>query len=159
MRRIVALLLVGLIGFGWGVVPVGAAGKPQQPGSPQQRVPHRATGTNWEQRDTAIYVVSTLNLVRCNHRQPLSSALTALGVTRYDVLADTNVQNLYFVEARRDNGSLVGALAYEMGWARPRAVTSFPVKIGVRPASRDIVQSYKVDSKQLMATFTSTMPT
>lgn len=120
---------------------------------------HQSTAANWNQRDTAIYVVSTLNLLRTTKGQNLPWLLTSrLGISHFDVYADDQVNNLYFVELRRDNGDIAGALGYQMGWFKPRSVTSFTDKLGVPKGSARLVNAYKNDSRQFVGSFTSTLP-
>ena len=115
--------------------------------------------TNWDQRDTAVYVVSTLNLLR-NHNGRPASAIYArrYNVTKDTVLADTKSDGLYFVELKRDDGSTFGAYAYQMGWTKPMALTSSVQHYGAHAASSDIAGDYRADPKQLIATFSSTLP-
>jgi hypothetical protein len=115
--------------------------------------------TNWNQRDTAVYVVSTLNLLRTTNGRPASVTYASrFDITKYSVLADSKVDGLYFVELKRDDGTVFGAYAYQMGWAKPQALTSSVKRYGAKRAPSDIVSDYKSDPKTELATFTSTVP-
>jgi hypothetical protein len=114
---------------------------------------------NWNQRDTAVYVVSTLNVCRNQKGRPISTVLQKRFLaTKYSVLADTKNQDLYFIEVKKDDGSVVGAYAYQMGWVKPQAITVALAHFGMKQASGDLVTDYKSDSKLLIATFSSTRP-
>jgi hypothetical protein len=141
-------LAVGLIAL-TGVLSLGAPAYAAKSGST----------TNWNQRDAAVYVVSTLNLLRTHKGTPVSSIFQRrYNVTRYTVLDDLKSQDLYFIELKRDDGSVFGAYAYQMGWVKPQALTSSVSRFGARMAGADTLTSYRNDGKQLLATFTSTMP-
>lgn len=113
---------------------------------------------NWDQRDTAVYVVSTLNLLRTHNGRPVSVTYARrFNVTKYSVLADTKNADLYFVELKRDDGSTFGVYAYQMGWAKPAALTPSVRHFGARAASSEIAQDYRSDPKVLVGTFTSTL--
>jgi hypothetical protein len=119
---------------------------------------HHGTA-NWNQRDRAVYVVSTLNLVHCQSGRLLTTMLVRkLGVTHYDVYADQQTNNLYFIEPRRDDGSSVGALAYQMGWVAAMSVSPSLDKLHVRHAPGSAYAAYRNDPKQLVGSFTSTVP-
>jgi hypothetical protein len=102
-------------------------------------------------------VVSTLNLVRVHHRS-LSSKLAALGVTQYDVYADLDVRDQYYVDLKRDDGTVLGSLAYRMGWIKPKSVSPFTDKLGVGKAPGSVLNDFKKDDKELIGSFTSTLP-
>ena len=148
MRRISLVSVCFLFGLTVCVLPANAAGKRANPGP-----------TNWTQHDTAVYVVSTLNLVRLPKGGWLPAVLTGqYGVVRFDVFADVNTAQLFFVQLRRDDGSVVGSLAYRMGWSRPKSVSPLTDKLGVHRAYHSIVEAYKSHPKALIGSFTSTMP-
>jgi hypothetical protein len=114
---------------------------------------------NWGQRDTAVYVVSTLNVCRNHKGQPISTALQRRFLaTKYSVLEDTKNQDLYFIEVKKDDDTVIGAYAYQMGWVKPQAITPALAHFGMRRATGDIAADYKSDPKVLMATFSSTRP-
>jgi hypothetical protein len=127
-------------------------------GSAAHAASHR-NASNWKQHDIAVYVVSTLNLLHTHNGQALTATLAQhLGVTHYDVYADQQVANLYFIEPRKDDESSVGALAYQMGWVAPMSVSSSFNKLHVRHAPNADYSAYRNDLKQLIGTFTSTVP-
>lgn len=109
---------------------------------------------NWQQRDTAVYVVSTLNLLT-NRRGRL--VIQRLHPTQFDVFSDTGKQDLYFIQVRRASAS-VAVFAYQMGWARPQLISMAAPHSGVRAASDAMAQSFRTDPKQLIGSFTSTTP-
>ncbi|GAC1463565.1 MAG: hypothetical protein PVSMB7_05380 [Chloroflexota bacterium] len=120
---------------------------------------HQPRPVDWNQRDTAVYVVSTLNLLHNKKGVSIAPWLSARkGISRFDVYADTQSGNLYFVELRRDSGDIVGAFAYQMGWFKPKSVTTFTDKLGTSRAPSSIVDAYKNDSRQFLGSFTSTLP-
>ena len=148
MNRLVFLVcgLVSLAGI-W-AAPTYAAGT----GSRQHE-------TNWNQRDTAIYVVSTLNLVRTTGGRPFAQAVSSdLDVTHFDVYADFNRSGLYFIQLKGDDGTTAAVLAYQMGWLKPQSVSGLGRRFGLRPATSSIVQAYRSDTRGFMQSFTSTMP-
>jgi hypothetical protein len=115
--------------------------------------------SSWSQRDCAVYVISTMNLLHFRSGHSLTSALAQrFGVTHYDVYADQRTRDLYFIEPRTDGGSSVGAFAYEMGWPVPMSVASSLDKLHVRHAPSGIFSDYRADAKQLIGSFTSTLP-
>lgn len=115
--------------------------------------------SNWSQRDRAVYVVSTLNLLHTRGGHLLTSMLEhKFGVSRYDVYSDKQVVNLYFIEAKKADGSSVGALAYQMGWLMPLSLSATLDKLHVRHASSSASSAYRDDAKQLIGSFTTTVP-
>ena len=75
---------------------------------------HHST-SSWSRHDCAVYVVSTMNLLHFRNGRPITSALVQkMAVTHYDVYADQQVSDLYFIEPMTDGGSSVGALAYQV---------------------------------------------
>ncbi|GAC1404331.1 MAG: hypothetical protein NVSMB52_18170 [Chloroflexota bacterium] len=115
--------------------------------------------TNWNQHDCAVYVVSTLNLVRTKTGRPISTVLEKrLGVRRYNVYSDLAVSDLYFIEFVKKDGTVVGAVAYRMGWQKPMSVTDSAGNLRMRRALDSIVENYRVDRKALAGSFTSTLP-
>jgi len=114
---------------------------------------------NWNQHDTAVYVVSTLNLLRTHSGRPFTSIWVRKGrVTHFDVYADGSRDNLYFIEMKRSDDSVVGALAYQMGWDRPRTVTTSITRFHIPSAPDKVIQSYQSDVKFSIGSFTSTLP-
>lgn len=148
MRRIFAACTLGAAGL---IACVGSAGAASAP-------THGKT-VNWGQHDTAVYVVSTLNLLHTKKGQSVPSMFQQrMGVSHFDVYADTAVSDLYFVQMKRDDGSIVAAFAYTMGWTKPKLVYSTTDKLGRAKPALKIVVSYKSDPKQLIGSFTSTLP-
>lgn len=114
---------------------------------------------NWNQHDTAVYVVSTLNLLRTRRGQPVTTILARrLNVTHYDVYADQSAQSLYFIQLRRDDGAVVGAFAYHMGWAKPIGISGSGRRLVRSRIIARIVHAYNGDNKLLIGSFTSTLP-
>lgn len=115
---------------------------------------------NWSRRDRAVYVVSTMNLLHARSGRSLTTMLVhKLGVTHFDVYADQQVNDLYFIEPRRDDGSSAGALAYQMGWVVPMSLSPSLDKLHLRHAPSRACAAYRNDLKQLIGSFASTFPT
>jgi hypothetical protein len=112
---------------------------------------------DWERIDTSTYVVSTLNLLHTRTGFPVVPEWMRRGVRTFEVYADTAQPDLYFIELKDDSGKSVGALAYEMGWQMPKAITSPLLRIHVPPAPKDLADAYRNDPKVFLASF-STMP-
>lgn len=145
MRRTLSAFLVALVGLTATVAPVAAASA--------------GKGTDWNQRDTAIYVVSTLNLLHTTKGHPDAEIFShRMHVARYNVYADSSKASLYFVQLKRGDGSVAGVLAYQMGWVRPKAVTNFADRLNISRSSSEIRDAYSRDAKQLIGSFTSTLP-
>jgi len=151
VRRAGLLIVFGIVGF-VGVSQAHASTKPVDRGK-------RHTAVIWQRRDVAAYVVSTINLLHVDGGRSLTSSLTQrYGVGHFDVYADMNVQNLYYIELRRQGGGITGALAYQMGWLAPRSVSAFTDRLGVPRAADKIVADYQSDSRTLLGTFRTTVP-
>lgn len=118
---------------------------------------HGKTPVNWQQRDTAVYVVSTLNLLGHTGRHTVQQLFQRLHITHIDVYADTAQSDLYFIELQRDDMSTAGVLGYRMGWSRPKRI-SWPAGKTVPAVTAAIAQAYRTDEKTLIGTFTSTLP-
>ncbi|GAC1442857.1 MAG: hypothetical protein NVSMB52_00530 [Chloroflexota bacterium] len=115
--------------------------------------------TNWGHRDTAVYVVSTLNLLHTKNGKPMPLIFQqSMGVARFDVYADQNVTDMYFIQLKREDGAVVAAFAYAMGWSKPKLVYISSRKFGHARAPLKVVVAYKSDVKQLIGSFTSTFP-
>jgi hypothetical protein len=113
-----------------------------------------------DRRDSAAYVVSTLNLVHCRDGRSLALILSqCYPGARYDVFVDQQISNLFFIEPRRADGSTVGALAYQLGWVAPMSVTSSLSALYVRSAPAAVYSEFRTDAKQFIGTFSSTVPT
>lgn len=148
MRRFLAVFVFVATGVMTGVLPAHAAGE----GSHDKVI-------NWDQRDTAVYVVSTLNLLHTHAGKPITDVLSRkLHVARYDIYADSAVANLYFIQLRRDDGSVAGVFAYEIGWSKPMLVSLSVRRALARRAPDKLSQEYRTDPKQLIGSFTSTLP-
>src|SRR5437660_713957 len=103
--RFMVLMCCALLSLG---VSVGSA-------SANQKGTRSHHPINWQQRDTALYVVSTINVLRTTDGRAASSVFpTQLQVIRYNVLADLTTPDLFFIKMRRDDGSVAGILAYKM---------------------------------------------
>lgn len=147
MKRVYLLALITLSVLLAAVAPVQAQGT----GS------HSKTPVNWQQRDTAIYVVSTLNLLTHRPNGTTQQWLQRLQITLLDVYADSNQAGLYFIALERADGSTAGTLAYELGWAKPRRI-AWQAGHGIPAVSAAIAQAYRTDTKTLIGSFTSTLP-
>jgi hypothetical protein len=114
---------------------------------------------DWSTHDTAVYVVSTVNLLRNRAGRPLGWQLRhRLGVRRYNVYADGAVTDLYFIDLVKTDGTLVGSLAYKMGWVKPMSLSPAFDAMGIPRAADAIASGYKLDKKTLIGSFTSTLP-
>lgn len=148
-HRLSVALLIGIAGLLATFGPTYAAGNSIRP-----------TASDWQQHDTAVYVVSTLNLLHTRHGQPVAQVFAhRLGVTRYDVYGDLNSKDLYFIELKRASGSLAAVFGYRMGWIRPVAVLFTNHVLRAAKATPDVAEAYRSDNKQLIGTFQSTLPT
>jgi hypothetical protein len=121
---------------------------------------HHSVATNWTQYDTSTYVLSTLNLV-----DPLGSGRPdafwkdELHAARFDVYADPSQPGLYFIEARRDDGSVAAAFAYKMGWSVPRLldpIAPTPPVAHLARAPRAVSEEFHADHRVLLGSFDST---
>jgi hypothetical protein len=147
MRTIGRLVTLAILGLAVTVVPVHAA----ESGS------HGKSPVNWQQRDTAVYVVSTLNLLGRTQNHTVQQMFQRLNITHLDVYADNVQANLYFIELRRDDYTTAGSLAYEMGWSKPKRI-SWPAGKSIPAVTSAIAQAYRTDDKTLIGSFTSTLP-
>jgi hypothetical protein len=149
LYRTLVVLFLNFISLAVTTSVVGAAG--------QSARDHHSV--NWATRDTAVYVVSTLNLLHTRQGHFVPAVLEHHGVTRFDVYADADTDGLYFVLLRKDNGATVGGLAYQMGWARPQSLFGVTDRFStIQRAAFNVKQEYKSDNKVLIGSFTSTMP-
>src|SRR5947209_17878375 len=147
MKTIRRLLILSALGFAVSVVPVHAQGSGA----------HGNVPVNWQQRDTAVYVVSTLNLLGHTKNRTVQQMFQHLNITRIVVYADNDQANLYFIELKRDDSSTAGTLAYQLGWPHPKRI-SWSAGKTIPTVTSGIAQAYKTDSKTLIGTFTSTLP-
>lgn len=81
-----------------------------------------------------------------------------MGVRRYDVYSDLVISDLYYVNLIKQDGSVVGTLAYRIGWQKPMAVSHPLGRMRIKLASPDVQNDYRVDRKVLIGSFTSTLP-
>lgn len=147
MRTIRRLLIMSALGFAMSVVPAHAQGSGAHGNAP----------VNWQQRDTAVYVVSTLNLLGHARNHTVQQMFQHLNITRIVVYADNDQANLYFIELKRDDSSTAGILAYQLGWPKPKRI-SWSAGKAIPSVNSGIAQAYRTDSKTLIGTFTSTLP-
>jgi hypothetical protein len=149
LHRTLFVLIFTLFGLAATVSPVGAAGQ-------TTRTHH---SVNWATRDTAVYVVSTLNLLHTRQGHLVTAVLQHHGVTRFDVYADVDTDGVYFVLLKRESGTTVGGLVYQMGWERPQSLFGVTDRfITIQRANSGVRQEFKSDSKLLIGSFSSTMP-
>jgi len=152
VRRFFAAASIALVAAVGLAGPAGAAPNPP-------RDQGTKPGVNWNQHDTAVYVVSTLNLLRGKHGHTLVSAVQQRsGVSRFDVLSDNNVSGLYFIQLKTGDGSVYGAFAYAMGWSRPRSLSSVFDRFHLHRAPGTILKAYAGDPRTLIGSFTTTLP-
>jgi hypothetical protein len=147
MRTIGRLVVLAVLGLAASVVPVHAEGT----GS------HSTSPVNWQQRDTAVYVVSTLNLLGRTQSHTVQQLFQRLNITHLNVYADNDQMNLYFIELKRDDSTTAGSLAYKMGWPKPKRI-SWSAGKSIPAVSSVIAQAYRTDDKTLIGAFTSTLP-
>jgi hypothetical protein len=148
VRRILVIGACALAGVLLSVVPASAAKNPTH------------GQTNWGQKDTAVYVVSTLNLLRERHGRPISDILSKrYAIAHYDVYSDSQQSDSFFIELKLADGSMFGAFAYHMGWTKPMSVSTSLDPLHVRHAVAEIQKEFAADAKQLIGSFTSTLPT
>jgi hypothetical protein len=148
MKVISRLMALCALGLAVAAGPAYAAGTGPRAAQP---------AVNWQQRDTAVYVVSTMNLLNRTGGHTITQVLAHLGVAHLDVYADTAQANLYFIELKRADGSIAGVLAYQMGWPKPKRVV-WSTGRTVPAVDPRIAQAYRTDPRTLIGTFTSTTP-
>lgn len=153
VRKIAVALFCGLAALS-AIAPANAASRPR--GSTQGQP---ATVADWNQHDAAVYVVSTLNLLRTRQGRPVSAIMqNRLGIRRFNVYADNAVPDLYYIDLARGDGSVLGTLAYKMGWQKPMSASAATDRFRIPRAADSIVVGYRIDRKTLIGTFTSTLP-
>lgn len=145
-HRLSVALLIGIAGLLATFGPTYAAGNSIRP-----------TASDWQQHDTAVYVVSTLNLLGHARNHTVQQMFQHLNITRIVVYADNDQANLYFIELKRDDSSTAGILAYQLGWTKPKRI-SWSAGKAIPSVNSGIAQAYRTDSKTLIGTFTSTLP-
>jgi hypothetical protein len=115
--------------------------------------------TTWMDHDTAVYVVSTLNLLRTSRgHSSIGLMVRKLHVTHFEVWKDLKAEGLFFIEFKREDGSLGGALAYQMGWVKPSSVLPSVARFGIALAPASIVRAFRFDPTRLLASFNATHP-
>lgn len=148
MYRFAAIILFGLASL---LMPAVAA-------APVAAAPH-SQPVDWSQQDTAVYVVSTLNVLHTHRGKPVVGVLARrLQVTRFEVWVSLTTSDLYFILLKRADGSTAGQLAYQMGWPRPMSLGASTDRLGIRRAPDKVATAFRADPKQLIGTFTSTLP-
>lgn len=116
-----------------------------------------APGT-FSDQDTAVYVVSTLNLVRTGDRQSLVSVLTErYGAVRFAVWEDLVTQT-FVIEAKRADGSNAAMLVYRLGWDKPYSYSRLTAALGVPRSPRGVEGHFRSHAKRLLGSFSSTLP-
>lgn len=157
VRTLVAIAACALVGA-LTAVPTHAAGNGTKSSNPPAST-QSTTSVNWNQRDTAVYVVSTINLLHNHKGRSLTSVFKRhLNVAKYEVWADQSNSSLYFIQMKTDSGQTVAGLAYQMGWQKPRGLSGSLQRLGVQPAPDAVDQAFKNDPKTLISTFTTTLP-
>jgi len=152
LYRLIAVGILGFLGLLVPALPVSAAGNPGNQ-------THQQHAVDWGQHDTAVYVVSTLNVLHTRKGQSVVAILTKrFGIAHYDVWSDLNNSDLYFVQLKKADGTVAGTLAYQMGWPQPLTLSHGFFRLGVHSASATVAAAYKTDPKQLIGSFTSTLP-
>lgn len=122
--------------------------------------PKPIAGTSgWAVHDTAVYVLSTVNLLHTGGGVPASKYLIPTShVKLYDVFQDTRISDLYFIQMERSNESTGGVFVYRIGWAKPMFVSPNSLaRIAVR-APAWLADEYHAGHKHLIGSFTSTVP-
>jgi hypothetical protein len=148
VRHIFVVIVLGFLGLLVQALPARAAGN----------TTHRHA-IDWNQHDTAVYVVSTLNVLHTRRGQSVATLMARrMHVVRYEVWDDLSSSDLYFIMLKRDDGSTAAAFAYQMGWPQPLGLNASLGRMGVHPAPTTVLTAYRTDPKQLMGTFTSTLP-
>jgi hypothetical protein len=146
MKRPVLALLISLTLFALAALPA--------------RASQSSGAVDWQSHDTAVYVVSTINLLHPVNGVPAARAFhDVLGTERYAVLADQVWPDRYFIALQGSSGEVVGALEYALGWRKPRAVTDSTIHLGIRPAGRHGIRAYHHDLQLQIGVFTSPSPT
>lgn len=114
---------------------------------------------DWSTHDTAVYVVSTVNLLRTRSGKVMLPVLRhRLGVRRYNVYSDATASDMYYIDLLKSDGTVVGTLAYRMGWQKPMSLSGAFDALGITHAADSVVAGYKADKKTLIGSFTSTLP-
>jgi hypothetical protein len=114
---------------------------------------------SWRERDTAIYVLSTLNLLSGLSPDALTQRLRRTAHIRsYAVATDLLKPGIYFILLERADTTIDGACVYRMGWLAPQAATSLPPPLRARWASWSMGVAYRSDPTRVVYSATSLMP-
>jgi hypothetical protein len=149
---IAVLILVGLLAC---AVPAHAA-DPAPTSVPTPMA--TAAPFNWNEYDTAAYVVSTLNVVRTGDRRLLVPLMTAqYGVTRFAVWDDLQTDG-YVIQLKRASGVNVAQLVYKLGWDQAGSYSRLTDRLGVPRPPQAIEGHFRTHAKRLIGTFNATLP-
>lgn len=156
--KVLGALICGCIGL---TIPFGVVNAAKAP----HHESHVATSlrstqqVSWQRRDTATYVVSTINLLRTDQGRPLTNVVEyRMDVSRYAIFADDDVPGLYFIQLKRGTGSVAGTLAYHMGWPTPLSLSRRLSTLGIDPAPPAVWQADKTDHMTFLGAFSSSLP-
>jgi hypothetical protein len=116
---------------------------------------HKKHKGSWKERDRLVYVVTTLNAPVCADGNQLSSDLHDGGARLYDVSRSTVDRQLYFIQVRASDKTLLGVYTYRFGWQLPQGVQSYKCVVA---ASSNIDGQYKAHDWKQEAEFDSTFP-
>lgn len=112
---------------------------------------------DWDQHDTAVYVVSTLNVLHTRQGRPLVPILARrFHIATYEVWNDLSHPDLFLLMLKRPSGAAAVQFVYQMGWPTPLSFIS--TRFGIAGAPAVVVQEIRGDPKQLIGSFTSTLP-
>jgi hypothetical protein len=156
--KVLGALICGCIGL---TIPFGVVNAAKAPPHDNQANPSLqvAQQVQWQRRDTATYVVSTVNLLRTEQGQPLRKVVEyRMHVSRYAVFADDDVPGLYFIRLKQDTGSIAGTLAYRMGWPAPLSLCHKLSVLGITAAPPEIWRAYKTAHLTFLGAFSSSLP-
>jgi hypothetical protein len=155
VNSVIAALCSGIIALGVFTSGVLAASSTPPQSTHRQQVP------DWNQQDTAAYVVSTLNLLHTRTGRPLVTTLTrSANVDRFEVWEVLGgPRGLYIIQLKDAYGEWLGAFVYRMGWMKPMSASPLTDHLGVRHAWPRILNLSRQYPKKLIGTFGSTLPT
>lgn len=156
--KLLGALICGCVGL---TIPFGVVNAAKAPPRDDQAASslRAAQQVEWQRRDTATYVVSTVNLLRTEQGRPLRKFVQdRMDVSRYAVFADDDVPGLYFIQLKRDTGSVAGTLAYRMGWPTPLSLSHKLSTLGVKAAPPEIWRAYKTAHLTFLGAFSSSLP-
>lgn len=111
---------------------------------------------DWNRRDLAVYVVSTLNLPLCSRGRKLSTVLRgSLHASYFDVYESRMRPNVYFIRVNTAQRRLLSVYGYELGRTLPLGVWH---AICVSAAPDWLRALYRPDAVQWIARLSSTTP-